>query len=252
MFKFIQETAQKITSTAGAESAILFYVMAIVFMVSVAYLIVFATLNIIVLIYEAVEKNKADKIEKIRAEKWLDEHPVHVPLEIIERGFDEIEYLKVYSVNGEKPVFDKDKNNVFLPVGTVILRIGRTESEYALRIKERGRMGRGSTIIDSVKRINFLIKMFKKMFGLIPPEDPNKELKLGIAIELSVKTDCQYQAKVDPYDNEIHIIVIKDDKPTVLEFAADKDISTPFEKDRRERYEKTYGDGKNTDNSGEE
>ncbi len=248
MSEFIREAFESLSKTNDPKEAIFVLILGAYCAILLIIALTMLFFSSIIWIYEGVQRYKENKIEKARVKKWLDEHPVRVPLEISRYNFDDKEqYLTVYAVNGEKAVYDKKKENVFLPEGEVLLRIGRIESDYVLRRKKAGTYGKITRSGQMVGQISSIIKSYKKMFGKIPPEDPNRFLQYGIPIELTVSTECQYVAKVDRYDNEIHIIVIKGDKSTVLEFEADCDLSTPAERERRERYEKTYGNGKSNE-----
>ncbi len=199
-------------------------------------------LDLILQIYRGVKAVQRKKDEKMRRERWLQTHGEWVAMQINEQAFAElgndygISLLHVYAVNGEKPVFDEARRQVFLPLGQVTLRAGRRKREINYSVFASGlRRRRWRHILLGYRQ---MLRGYREMLGIIDMKaEEKRRLGYGVPIELTVKKSCRYEIKVDPYDNEIHIVIVDErDKSTVIEVPAEAGFETVTERDNRQKF----------------
>ncbi len=203
-------------SDLGAYEIVRFIVGSILLVALIASLAFILFSEIVLGICEWRRRTKKKKQALAHALAWHARYPNALPVEIQARDAEGRMCLQVFTVNDEEPIFQDGK--LLLPPGDVTLRVCRIAHDSASRYYA-GRRARFEDIVINIKQI---LHRYRRLFRPLDDKEQRKRtLTYGKPISFSVKSDHQYQLRLDLVDGELHLIAIKNDKSTVTEFPLD-------------------------------
>lgn len=135
---------------------------------------------------------------KKKISAFLDAHPDYVKMRVFMGSSSSVYRIKVFSVNGEKPVFSPNGSNLYLAAGkNQIIAQYQTENENQQTYSVLGAVIGG--LVGAIINFIFVSKSDKKM---TKPEN-------GIVIDIETKKNGDYEMKADSYEDSINITCLE-------------------------------------------
>ena len=142
-------------------------------------------------------------VSKTKIKKFINSNPEYVTMRIYSRSSSSNYQIRIFSVNGETPVFNTFRDFLYIATGkNKIIAKFRTQTE-----SERFMPIAGAVLGGFVGLIIQLVHLSKTAKN-------DKELNLvnAIVIDIDIKRKGRYEMKADPENECINIIYLEDEK----------------------------------------